>query len=113
MAKGALWMRSPVMKGGVFDGEAFIIPEKESNGDWLVDQASSYLDDDDYQEADNEADRADLRRKILELRGASPAKVMRELLLGIDFYGYQSLHGKLFMLKIDNSGNSFIELLEE
>lgn len=98
---------------GVFDGEAFIIPEKESNGDWLVDQASSYLDDDDYQEADNEADRADLRRKILELRGASPAKVMRELLLGIDFYGYQSLHGKLFMLKIDNSGNSFIELLEE
>lgn len=97
---------------GIYDGDSFIIPEQETNGDWLVNQAASYMDDGDYfQEDDMESDRKDLQRKILELSGGTDAEIMRSLIDGnVSFFGMTSLKGKTFKVKIHEDG--YLESVE-
>lgn len=91
----------------IFDGQYFLVPRKAETSGWAVQQASSYIGENDrYMEEEKESDEDDLRRKIHELRGLPPAEILKGLLdnRNISLRGYPSLMNRSFVVNVDADG---------
>lgn len=92
----------------MFDGNVFLVPRNAEASGWAVNQASDFVDGDydRYEEEIQESDERTLFRKIQELRGVSPADVLKSLIA--EHYwsleSYPSLLGKSFLIEVDAEG---------
>lgn len=107
------WTDSVIIADTVlYDGSRFLVPREAPASGWAVQQVSSYMSEDRWEEDDMESDWSALQRKIQELRGMPPAEILSGLLgeRAVSLRDYPSLQGKSFMLTVDpNGGYSVVE----
>ena len=104
--------RAEITDDGLFDREWLLIPKGEHSGE-PVRQASDFVDgNDQFLDADLDADRDALCDLIHRLRAVDPQSMLASLLRDVKLEKYPLLKGKTFRLTVGSaSGEHVVELL--
>ncbi|MBU2769496.1 hypothetical protein HAP94_25865 [Acidithiobacillus ferrivorans] len=99
--------------GAVFDEDkcTFYVPS-ESNGFGIVCQASSYVEDDDYNEQAYGEDNTLFTRLVSEARNPDPSLLLQHILGDAGLDSYASIVGHSFIVSVTAEGNVSVTLTD-